>query len=357
MITVTSIDATYNLSSDAGYGDTTVTVAAQGEGVFSPMEGGGYGHFTGTSISTPLVALALGIEKTQNPDRNYSTLRNDFLNSLNTVSTLTDYVEKGRVLTIGINNLNTIVINPEDQCVGTAADTTSFGIYSDIDFEISTDADWVSLSAESGSGDMILGIDYEENTSTDSRSATIMVTGGGRTYRGYLIQQGTEADPTNLTINEPYINSETIFKVASNTITATGVIGSNAAVHYYAGGSVVMNEGFYAQPGSYFLASISGCEQSDNREEQLIPQISLRSYPNPFSTQATIEYSLSEDSDITLIISDVAGRQVAISINHETKTAGTHKVIFDGSQLPSGMYYYSIKTGDYFGTQKMILAK
>ncbi len=357
MITVTSIDATYNLSGNVGYGDTTVTVAAQGEGVFSPMMGGGYAHFTGTSISTPLVALALGIEKTQNPDRNYTTLRSDFLNSLDTQSKLTPYVEKGRVLTVGINNLNTIIINPKDQCIGTAADTTSFGIYSDIDFEVSTDANWLSLSDESGNDDIRLEIDYQANTSADSRSATILVTGGGRTYRGYLIQEGTKADPTDLTINKPYINSEIIFKTASNTITATGLIENGAEVHYYAGGSIVMNAGFHAQPGSYFLASISGCEQPDNKEEQLIPQISLRSYPNPFSTQTTIEYSLSEDSDITLIISDVAGRQIAMPINHETKTAGTHKVIFDGSQLPSGMYYYTIKTGDYFGTQKMILAK
>lgn len=357
MITVTSVDATYQLSDSVGYGDTTVTVAAQGEGVFSPSIGGGYAHFTGTSISTPLVALALGIEKTQNLNRDYTTLRSDFLGSLNTVSALTDYVENGRVLTLGIDNLPDININPEDQCVGTEADITHCSVFSDLDFQVSTDVDWLSIvPLDDTEGDVVLELIYDENTSTESRVATIFATSGAIVGKGYLIQEGTTPDPTNLTINEAFING-VIYKAASNTITADNIIETEATVRYSAGISIVMSEGFHAKPGSSFLANIGVCEQPDNREEQLIPQISLRSYPNPFSTQTTIEYSLSEDSEITLIISDVAGRQITTLVNGETKTAGMHKVVFDGTQLPSGMYYYTIKTGDYFGSQKIILAK
>lgn len=356
MITVTSIDATYNLSSDAGYGDTTVTVAAQGEGIFSPSKDGGYAHFTGTSISTPLVALALGIEKTQNPNRDYNALRSDFLNGLNTISKLEDYVEKGRVLTIGISNLTNIIINPENVCVDTLAGTTAFSIYGDTDFEVSTDADWIeTLSTQPANNGTILNIKYKKNNTTLSREAIIIITAGNRTYKGYLIQEGTAPDPIDLAINEAYLSGN-IYKAASN-ITAAKVIGIDATVHYHAKNSIVMSDGFHAQSGSSFLASIGTCEQPDNKEEQIIPQISLKCYPNPFNAQTTIEYNLLEDSDITLIISDVAGRQVDVLINGEIKTAGTHKVVFDGSQLPSGMYYYTIKTGDYFGTQKMILAK
>jgi len=269
---------------------------------------------------------------------------------------LTDYVENGRVLTLGINNLTDIVINPEDVCVGESANNTSFSIYSDLDFEISTDAEWVELQLISD--DRILNIEYGENEAGESRVATIIVTNGAITRKGYLIQKGTQQLPTDLdvTTNESYING-TLYKTASSAITANGIIETDATVRYSAGNHIIMSDGFHAKPGSSFLATIGVCQPSDNKEEQLIPQISLRSYPNPFNTQTTIEYSLFEDSKITLIISDIAGRQITVPINGETKPAGTHKVIFDGTQLPSGMYYYTIKTGDYFGTQKMILAK
>ncbi len=357
MITVTSVDATYQLSDNVGYGDTTVTVAAHGEGVFSPAIGGGYAHFTGTSISTPLVALALGIEKTQNTDRDYTTLRSDFLGSLDTISTLTNYVENGRVLTMGIDNLPHIIINPKDQCVGIEAGTSHCSVFSDVDFEVSTDVDWLTVvPLDDTEDDIILELNYLENPSTESRVATIFATSGAIIGKGYLIQEGTSLDPTDLAINEAFING-IIYKAATNTITADNIIEDGATVRYSAGTSIVMSEGFHAEPGSSFLANIGVCEQPDNREEQLIPQISLRSYPNPFSAQTTIEYSLLEDSEITLIISDVAGRHITTLVNGETKTAGTHKVVFDGSQLPSGMYYYTIKTSDYFGTQKIILAK
>jgi len=44
-------------------------------------------------------------------------------------------------------------------------------------------------------------------------------------------------------------------------------------------------------------------------------------------------------------------------LNNDEKTEGTHTVTFDGNNYPAGMYYYTIQAGEYYGTQKMILAK
>ena len=83
----------------------------------------------------------------------------------------------------------------------------------------------------------------------------------------------------------------------------------------------------------------------------------FRVYPNPFQTQGTIEYTLFADQQVTIYISDITGKKVALLSSHEQKSAGIHKVDFDGSQLASGMYYCTIVAGDYVNTQKVMLTK
>jgi len=95
-------------------------------------------------------------------------------------------------------------------------------------------------------------------------------------------------------------------------------------------------------------------------EESKVDQtdaLSIRNYPNPFSGYTTIEYTLKADSDVTLTILDLNGRQIAVLVDGRQQTVGTHTATFDGSSYPAGMYYYTIRAGEYAGTQKMILAK
>jgi len=83
----------------------------------------------------------------------------------------------------------------------------------------------------------------------------------------------------------------------------------------------------------------------------------ISNFPNPFTGQTTIAFSLSHDSPVTLIVSDATGRQVATLLTNEMTTSGTHEVTFDGTRHAAGVYYYTIQAGDYGGTQKMILVK
>jgi hypothetical protein len=50
------------------------------------------------------------------------------------------------------------------------------------------------------------------------------------------------------------------------------------------------------------------------------------------------------------------GREVATLVNEE-KPAGEYEVEFDGSALPSGIYFYQLNAGQYSETKKMILLK
>lgn len=81
-----------------------------------------------------------------------------------------------------------------------------------------------------------------------------------------------------------------------------------------------------------------------------------QNYPNPFNPNTTISYSLPTASDVKLKIYNTIGQEVAILINTIQK-AGTYNVDFNASSLSSGIYFYSISTGDFHSTKKMILLK
>ena len=81
-----------------------------------------------------------------------------------------------------------------------------------------------------------------------------------------------------------------------------------------------------------------------------------QNYPNPFNPETAISYELPTLSFVTLKIYDLLGKEVATLVNEE-KPAGTYKVNFDASGLPSGIYFYRISAGSFHQTKKMVLLK
>jgi hypothetical protein len=81
-----------------------------------------------------------------------------------------------------------------------------------------------------------------------------------------------------------------------------------------------------------------------------------QNYPNPFNPGTAISYQLPVNSFVTLIIYDVLGNEVAALVN-EQKSAGTYEVEFNASDFGSGVYFYTLRAGDYVATKKMILMK
>jgi hypothetical protein len=79
-------------------------------------------------------------------------------------------------------------------------------------------------------------------------------------------------------------------------------------------------------------------------------------YPNPFNPSTSIEFSLKKSGPVTLKVYDVVGREVATLVN-DTHAAGTYRVTFDASKLPSGTYIYSISSGGFTDVKKMLLVK
>ncbi len=69
-----------------------------------------------------------------------------------------------------------------------------------------------------------------------------------------------------------------------------------------------------------------------------------------------VEYNIQEAGLVSLKVYDVLGKEVATLVNEE-KAVGNHNVTFNAGNLPSGVYFYTIITGNFISTKKMILAK
>ncbi len=81
-----------------------------------------------------------------------------------------------------------------------------------------------------------------------------------------------------------------------------------------------------------------------------------QNYPNPFNPSTTINYSVPRSGFVSMKIYDVLGKEIKTLIS-ETKIAGNYSIKFDGVNLPSGIYFYQMKTSEYMRTKKMILLK
>lgn len=82
----------------------------------------------------------------------------------------------------------------------------------------------------------------------------------------------------------------------------------------------------------------------------------LNNYPNPFTNNTTIAYSLSHSSPVDLYIMDVLGNKVAI-LENGIKSNGTYQLDFDGSALASGIYLLQLRLDNNTITKKLVIAR
>jgi hypothetical protein len=89
-----------------------------------------------------------------------------------------------------------------------------------------------------------------------------------------------------------------------------------------------------------------------------------QNYPNPFNPVTKIVYEIPSSSDInsgmSLKVYDVLGSEVANLLSDNSayyQSPGRHEIIFDGSALSSGVYFYELRFGEYHNTRKLVLMK
>ena len=75
-------------------------------------------------------------------------------------------------------------------------------------------------------------------------------------------------------------------------------------------------------------------------------------YPNPVSNSVTISFTLAEQSQVTIQVLDITGRYVATVANAVFEDESS-EVSWDASALNPGIYFLSMKTGNYSITKKI----
>lgn len=135
----------------------------------------------------------------------------------------------------------------------------------------------------------------------------------------------------------------------------TAIIAGNWGCYpFFASGKIISSD---MQTGLYVHKLINDPTSISNPNLIINAFNLLQNYPNPFNPKTVISYSLLRNSMTTVKVYDVLGKEVRTLVN-EMKSAGSFEVDFDGSNLSSGIYFYSLYIdGRIVGTKSMVLMK
>lgn len=214
--------------------------------------------------------------------------------------------------------------------------------------------------------------------------------GQGSRMRAYLSMSKVVVNDNTLTLHSQYLPTGEVFEVANNTIIAGDLLGlaseryivsRDAYVTHTAKHIIALKPGFLATPGikGQYLASVQNymCQQTSAIEaiveEAGVPllstvneisfvtenmlDISLLTYPNPFSATTIFEFQLPKAAEVSLYIRNTMGQIVARPAYKEQKYAGIHNIEWNGHHLPSGIYYLILETVNEKKVEKIVLVK
>jgi len=132
-------------------------------------------------------------------------------------------------------------------------------------------------------------------------------------------------------------------------------------------------DGLYYQPtaedggGSYGAKKVSFCafasaggvitDTPGAVEEEAVAAFAVdQNTPNPFNPTTTIGFTITEAGHVSVDIYNVAGQKVDTLVN-DAMSAGRHSLVWDASGMSAGVYFYTVKSGDFSKTMKMTLLK
>lgn len=169
---------------------------------------------------------------------------------------------------------------------------------------------------------------------------------------GRNITNGKQTEVTNFTVGSAqdgdcffhYLSDVVITDNGTYKIPMTeidkGVDPINPITHNYVKGIEFTDADFITNPG--FASKVNDIATvSQNR-------------PNPFTGTTTIDVKLTQSSQVVVEIMNVTGQKV-MELNNGTLSAGNHSFQIDGSQLSTGVYFYTVRAGNSSITKKMIV--
>lgn len=112
--------------------------------------------------------------------------------------------------------------------------------------------------------------------------------------------------------------------------------------------------------GKGYLLKINYDDETDTGMKEITTDTKTfnleKNYPNLFNPSTNIKFSLSQSEQVTINVYNTIGQKIETLVNRQM-TAGSHSVTFDAEGLPSGVYIYRLKAGNYSESRKMLLLK
>ncbi len=115
---------------------------------------------------------------------------------------------------------------------------------------------------------------------------------------------------------------------------------------------ILYNTGFvYRRPLSEIIIGITPISSIVPDKHSL-----SQNYPNPFNPTTNINFDIQKAGHVKIVVYDINGKEISTLVNEELKK-GSYKADIDGSDLSSGIYYYTMTSEDFVETKKMMLIK
>ena len=221
---------------------------------------------------------------------------------------------------------------------------------------ISSAYDYLTIKY-SAMGDTIWTARYNNSEDGDDRAEDMKVDASGNVYvTGWSRDFGTRYD--YLTVKYSSTGAELWdirYDATSATIDSKAyALGIDALGNVYVTGvsnGPTGNEDITTIKYTEVMTGVNGNTNSTPEGFEL-----KQNYPNPFNPSTKISFSLPNAGMTTLKIYDMAGKEVAQLVNGNMN-AGTHEFNFDASGLSSGVYFYTLQSGEFMETKKMNLIK
>jgi hypothetical protein len=139
----------------------------------------------------------------------------------------------------------------------------------------------------------------------------------------------------------------------------TGAVGMETRLRYWHGfeGVTHWDDVHIVNIGGQALTGTSIADGPD--EDRSLPGglMLQANYPNPFNPATTIRFVLPDAMDVTLDVFNLLGQRVASLVESRFLSAGTHEVVFEAENLPSGLYLYRLRSRAGTETRTMMLVK
>ena len=109
---------------------------------------------------------------------------------------------------------------------------------------------------------------------------------------------------------------------------------------------------------NYDCGEFRSCVLGNDKSENNFPVSTNigQNFPNPFNPSTVIQYVVSSRKHVSLKVCDVLGREVATLVDG-VQDAGIKSINWDATGVPSGVYFYRLRAGNFIDVKKMLLLR